>query len=375
MSASHEVAPHVVRGRLARALSFAAGMWLLTHLVHALASLGSVDHVAPYLVGVGLWLGGSALALHVAGATGDPARERAEAVVVALLVPVVSALDVFALTRGDVATYANWANGGTSVMLIVLVLRRHGRLAVAAGGALLAVQTCAAVRNGSSFSPDVIGSLFVPVPLWLLGSWAVRRHIGRADRLAAGLRFQRAAEAAELLLGERWDEVRAEHRADLDDAVLPLMHEVVALPSDGNVTPEQRARARELSGRLRDAILARSLMTRTLQRQVGEARGRGARVMLHNALEDGAALHALREMVGRLLELPGLELLSVRTSHDPGRATVVVRGDAVFAARGRDAVEAVVGVAVPWWSSTQTHDLDGDVMVQLSGPYVDGAAS
>lgn len=354
---------------LRRTTAFAAAVWLVVHLVYAVSSAGAVERWWSYVAGLVLWGLGSALALRTLGGPLTRAAEARDGVVMALLVPTVSLLDVASLQADQVGSYGNWANGGTAVMLAALVLRRHVTLAVAAGGALLLVQCVVALASGAPASATA--TLLVPVPLWLLGSWAVGDHVRRSGLLAASLRARRAAAATERLLSDRWAQLRGRHWADLEDEVLPLLRAVAALPEGEEVGAGDRAGARQVAGHMRDALLARSLMTRALRRQVQSARARGVRVLLHNALEDGPAVHALRDLVGNVLEIHGLERVSVRTFLDPGQATVVLRGDASFASYGREAVTTLTGTGLAWWQQTEVHELDGDVMVQLSGPYVD----
>ena len=356
---------------LRRTTEFAWAVWVLVHLVHALAAGSAVQHWWSYLVGLVVWLVGCVVAVRPLRGLVPRARESAEALVVAVVVPVASVLDLASLQAGDVGTYANWANGGSAVLLVALVLRRHGLLAVAAGSSMLVIEGVVASRSGDGLPLVISTAIFVPVPLWLLGAWAVRRHMHRAGVLAAELRGRRAAVATDQVLALRWGQLRGRHRADLEEQVLPMLRRVQALEPGEELSPAERARARDAAGHMRDALLARSLMTRDLRRSVHTARARGVQVLLHNALDDGPAVHSLRLVVGTLLESPGLELLSVRTFLDPGQATLVLRGDDTFAAEGREAVAAATGTGLAWWERTEVFDLDGDVMVQLSGPYVD----
>lgn len=356
---------------LRRTTAFAAAVWLGVHLVHALGSAAAVERWWSYTAGLVLWAVGSALALRPLRGPLPRAQEARDAFLIAVMVPVVSLLDVSSLEADRIESYANWANGGCAAMLAALVLRRHGGLAVASGVSLLAVESTVELWSSTPLPLVSTALLLVPVPLWLLGSWAVGDHVRRSGLLAADLRARRAAAATERVLSDRWAQLRGRHWGDLEEEVLPLLRRVDALPEGAELSEQDRVRAREVAGHMRDTLLARSLMTRALRRRVQAARSRGVRVLLHNTLDDGPAVHSLRDLAGQLLEVPGLELLSVRTFLDPGQATLVLRGDEEFAADGREAVEAATGPGLAWWDRTEVYDLDGDVMVQLTDPHVD----
>lgn len=359
--------------RLRRTTLAAAAAWLGAHLAGAVLARDHVSDPRAYAAGLVLWLLASVLALRPLVWPAVRLDETGEAVLVATLLPVAALLDLLSIDF-EASSSANWVNLGCLVVLAGLVVRRHGRLAVAAGALVLVVESVVDLRTGGRFVLADLSVLWAPIPIFLLGGLAVREHLDRAAALAAELRTRSAAAETDDVLRRRWAQLRARSYADLDDEVMPLLEQVLALPADEERLPRGlRESAEAAAAHLRDVLLARSLMSPTLRRRVQRARARGVRVVLHNRLDDGAAVHDLRELVGRVLDVPGLELLSVRTFVEPSRATLVVRGDwgAEDARSGVGAVERAVALGGGWWQDAEVHDLDGDVLIELARPRVE----
>lgn len=354
--------------QLRRLVCLAATVWLLVWTVAGVSALDRTALPALYVAAMLVWLAGSVLAVRPLLANLLPtAPERRDAWVVAVTLPLAGLVDLVAAGGGSLDRAATWIAPGSLVPLVALVLRGHGRLAAGAVVALLVAQGAAI----TSLDPEVPQTDLVVratlAPLWVAGALVVRGYLRHTRDRALELRARRAAAATERLVAERWSALRARRQADLEDEVLPLLHRVCALGPGEPVAWVDRDLASSLASSLRDSLLARTLMTADLRRRVTVARRRGMRVALHNALDDGPAVTAVRDLVGRLLDLPGAESLSVRTFDDPREATLVLRfADPVVGPSG-DAVAAAVGGGVEGWAAAGVHDLDGVVVVELAG--------
>ncbi|MCW2758862.1 MAG: hypothetical protein JWO46_2608, partial [Nocardioidaceae bacterium] len=179
----------------------AAVAWTGLHLALAVLSFDQVRHPLPYVAALALC--GVGVLWTIRPLLGEPARFPDLPVwLMAASVPVVELLDVSSLDPGAVNGYANWPAGATGVLLAGLVLRRRGWWAIFATVGLVAVQTVGYLRSPAGDVQLAVPVLLAfPSELWLLGSWAVRRLMQRADRVAVEFRLRAARDAAAALAG------------------------------------------------------------------------------------------------------------------------------------------------------------------------------
>jgi len=303
----------------------AATLWVALHVTLGILYVDQVRDLRLFVLALGLFLLLSAAAVRPLL---RPAVSESRNALVTLAVgaPAVELISLLALNDGGATSYANWAAGGTGLLLGALVFRSAGRLAFGSSICVIAIQTgIYAARPGPS-EIDIPTAVLLAVPpqLWLAASWGLRWTLRHSEALALLLESRAAAANLAGATIEQAANERASRFAELEREVLPYLR---AITNDS--MPESdaaRRQARELTAKLRDGLRARGLLDDSVRESLTAARARGIRVSLSSEPEAHRTAEGVRAALPALLQLPGLNSLTVRVLGEPGTSSVLASG-------------------------------------------------
>jgi len=321
----------------ARALVVAGWLWVGLHAVVALWRLGEARSAGLTLLALAAVLAGSAVAL---SRRWGPRLSRRLAWGLALVPATAAALHSPQLDGAHADAQATWWPRAVGPLLVVMGLAGRGRQAVvgaAAGTAVLWFELSARLGAATGLATTLL--LAMPLWVWTLGGLGIHRLVVRSAAQVAALADAEAADRSrEAAAVERGRAARA-RRNELQQSVVPVLHEVAERGSGGTVDAGLRRRCDELGQLLRDELRAPGLVDDTVRSVVAAARGRGVEVSLVDDArgthpEDEGMTAVVRRLVVAAVEaLPHGQVSARRPADDAVLLTVVVhaRQEAVAA--------------------------------------------